>query len=247
MPSANAQSKFGIRFSLRTLCILFTIASVWMGLKAKWAREQEQATEWIVANGGTVEYSSAFEAPIYLKPKSAQDRTEPNWFVRRIGIHYVEYPVFVHLNNVELDNVALDHLTCLSKLRLLWMANVSIEASALDRLHDALPYAHIVHRDGLFLGLGDTALSPYQCVISVVDNSSPAEKAGVLVGDTILELAGQRVRNFGDLRRILSRCKSEGMISLRVIRAGERLTLNVPIEKWQDQYATQGGTDSPPD
>jgi S1-C subfamily serine protease len=68
-------------------------------------------------------------------------------------------------------------------------------------------------------------------IVLSVESGTPAKKAGVAVGDILVKLDSQPVRNFYDLRKILSSKKIGKPTSLSVLR-GEKLTeLTVtPIE-----------------
>jgi C-terminal processing protease CtpA/Prc len=66
-------------------------------------------------------------------------------------------------------------------------------------------------------------------VTSVVENS-PAAKAGLKAGDVVTEVDGERVKNAGDLTRLVSR-KEEGDVTLTVTRNRSRHTFKVTPEK----------------
>lgn len=66
-------------------------------------------------------------------------------------------------------------------------------------------------------------------LVSKVEPDSPAEQAGVQVGDLILELDGQRVANAWQVARQV-RDKKEGQkVALKVLRKGEPVALKVAL------------------
>ncbi len=65
-----------------------------------------------------------------------------------------------------------------------------------------------------------------------VREDSPAAKAGLKVGDKIVKLAGREIRNVYDYTSALGEMKAGQEYEVEVMRAGERLTLNLtPAER----------------
>ena len=236
MLAKQASRKRAVRFSLRTLLLLFTASSIWLGFETKWAADQKRAVDWIVENGGTIEYDSAYEAPMFLKRKPAQSRSKPHWLANFIGIHFYEHPVRVIIKGVTIDDVAVGHLKRLHALRSLRIADTVVEAVALDELHRALPNVHILHANCPVLLIYDFVLSPNQCVVSYIRGYHPGGGRKVLVGDVIVGCSGQSVRNFADLRRILSRYKPDGEITLDVIRNGQQMSYDLPLMTYAESF-----------
>ena len=68
-------------------------------------------------------------------------------------------------------------------------------------------------------------------VVTSVEEDSPAARAGIQDGDTLVELAGRPVLGVDDLHRILTESKAGEEIAVRVVRRLELLSLAVtPIE-----------------
>jgi S1-C subfamily serine protease len=82
------------------------------------------------------------------------------------------------------------------------------------------------HRRGPGLGLkvADAKDGP-GAYVGGVRESSPGERAGVQVGDTIVELSGRAVSSVADLEQIAARRPPGQPTSLTVLRGGERVTL----------------------
>jgi S1-C subfamily serine protease len=69
---------------------------------------------------------------------------------------------------------------------------------------------------------GDSGLM----IVSIADNS-PAEKGGMLLGDVLLEAAGQRLSRPDDLLDALSSTKPDDAVSLKVLRGGVLKTISI--------------------
>jgi S1-C subfamily serine protease len=54
-----------------------------------------------------------------------------------------------------------------------------------------------------------------------VDNSGPAEKAGVLLGDVLFEASGKKVEHVDAIQDLLNAAKIGDVLQVRIIRAGE--------------------------
>jgi S1-C subfamily serine protease len=63
-------------------------------------------------------------------------------------------------------------------------------------------------------------------IVSIADNS-PAEKGGMLLGDLLLEAAGQRLSRPDDLLDALSSTKPDDAVSLKVLRGGVLKTISI--------------------
>jgi len=71
-------------------------------------------------------------------------------------------------------------------------------------------------------------------VISGTSKGSPAEKAGLLAGDTIVELGGMKVQSLNDYVYCLQALKANQSTKMRVIRAGQEKQLDItPVLKVQ--------------
>jgi serine protease Do len=66
-------------------------------------------------------------------------------------------------------------------------------------------------------------------LVAEVIPDSPADRAGLLAGDIILELAGEPVSNSGAFRNRVALLEPETQVELRVFRNGKEIDLNVTI------------------
>lgn len=74
-------------------------------------------------------------------------------------------------------------------------------------------------------------------IVSEVSPDSPAEKAGVKVGDLIVKFHNQDVHSQTDLPRIIGQLAPGTKVAFEVIRKGKRETLSVTLEKLKDGSA----------
>lgn len=64
-----------------------------------------------------------------------------------------------------------------------------------------------------------------------VEDGSPAERGGLLLGDTLLAVEEARIEDVDDLRRRLRSLRAGQTVQLRILRAGEARTLPVELGK----------------
>lgn len=68
-------------------------------------------------------------------------------------------------------------------------------------------------------------------VVNHVAPGGPGQKAGVRVFDMVVRAEGQPVSSVGELRKILSRRRPGDRITITVLRAGELLDIEFPVEE----------------
>lgn len=116
--------------------------------------------------------------------------------------------------------------------------SVAIPLGALDTVVETLMTHGRVHRG--YLGLStqparlpaDAAAELGQetgLLIVGVESDSPAEEGGLMLGDAIVALDGERVRHHDDLLALLSPDRVGKKAPVRVLRGGELRTLNVTV------------------
>jgi serine protease Do/serine protease DegQ len=96
----------------------------------------------------------------------------------------------------------------------------------------------ITHDLAASLGLTSTA----GAIISTVEASSPAEKAGLKAGDVITAVNGKNIRNSLDLRNKIGLMPIGETVNLELIRNGKPLTTKVKIAKPLDMPGTEAET-----
>ena len=66
-------------------------------------------------------------------------------------------------------------------------------------------------------------------IVSRIDPGSPAEKAGLEIGDVIIRFAGNRVKNSAQLRKFVAEAKPGLDVVVEVVRNGRRQAFRVTI------------------
>jgi len=72
--------------------------------------------------------------------------------------------------------------------------------------------------------------------VIAVESASPAEKGGLRVGDTVLQVAGKTPRNFIEFMRELNAAGTDKPVSLLIRRAGAQQTLAVRLTPERDFF-----------
>jgi serine protease Do len=70
---------------------------------------------------------------------------------------------------------------------------------------------------------------PEGAIVSDLTQDSPAQKAGIQQGDTILKVDGQPITDAKDLSRLIARVKPGANVAMDVIRDGKHQTISVKI------------------
>lgn len=84
---------------------------------------------------------------------------------------------------------------------------------------------------GLFYFVGSYDIPP---VVSEVIKDSPAEKAGILKDDKIIEINGKVIHEWSDISKEISIAVNEA--NLKIERSGETLSLTVPLAEMEYAY-----------
>lgn len=72
-------------------------------------------------------------------------------------------------------------------------------------------------------------------LVANVSKDGPAEKAGVKVGDVIVEFDGKEVKDSGDLPIIVARTAVDKKVRMKVLRDRKEVTLNVSVGELKDE------------
>lgn len=75
----------------------------------------------------------------------------------------------------------------------------------------------------------------YGALVANVSKDGPAEKAGVKVGDVIVEFDGKEVKDSGDLPIIVARTTVDKKVRMKVLRDKKEVTLNVAVGELKDE------------
>jgi S1-C subfamily serine protease len=107
-----------------------------------------------------------------------------------------------------------------------------VVAELLEKGHIARPYLGIAMQP---VEMPDNMLSKlpaetrFGLLVIHVENSGPAEKAGVLLGDVIFELGGKIVEHADAIQGLLATAQVGDPLQIRVIRAGEIKPVSITL------------------
>lgn len=71
----------------------------------------------------------------------------------------------------------------------------------------------------------------YAAIVSVLTHNAPAQKAGMKVGDIILNFDGTKIDNTKNLSRLIAETKIGKKTKFEILRDGKKVTLDIIIEK----------------
>lgn len=74
-------------------------------------------------------------------------------------------------------------------------------------------------------------------LVGEVLKGSPAEKAGIIRGDVILEFNGKEVKSVGSLRNMVSQSKVGSEVRVKILRSGKEYSFNVVIAELPKESA----------
>jgi serine protease Do/serine protease DegQ len=105
------------------------------------------------------------------------------------------------------------------------------------------------------LGVGTQDLSPelaqvfnieqqQGAVVAQIEKDSPAERAGLRVGDVVVKINGRPIQNSLDMRNVVGLLRTGSRIDMEVIRQGEPLHVTAVITK-PEKHITRGEELSP--
>ena len=75
-----------------------------------------------------------------------------------------------------------------------------------------------------------------QVIITSVSNNTPAKRAGLQVGDIIIQLARQTIRNLGDLKLALFYSKIGRSVTIQIVRNGKTFMLNMTLFEFKQPH-----------
>jgi len=84
-------------------------------------------------------------------------------------------------------------------------------------------------------------------LVSDISKGSPAEKAGIMRGDVILEFNGKEIKSVGGLRNMVSQSKVGSQVTLKILRGGREYKLTAVIVELPREMAEAPQEPSPED
>jgi S1-C subfamily serine protease len=131
---------------------------------------------------------------------------------------------------VPISDAAVPDLTRLKTLASLRLYGTQLSDAGTERLKGVFGETADIRR-GAFLGVG---CDPGQegCVVYIVRPNTPAEKAGVMVNDVLLEYEGQRLPDYKSLTTLVGRDEPGKTISLKILRGTETMVKQIKLGEW---------------
>ncbi len=121
---------------------------------------------------------------------------------------------------------------------LLRHAALTVPVSTLRRVIDALLTHGRIRRGYLGVGahpvrlpaaVGKQGGQERGLIVVAIESGSPAERAGMLLGDVVTSVEGRPVRFFRDLHDVLTAERIGKPVTLQVLRSGQARTLTVTV------------------
>jgi len=204
--------------------------------------------EWVIAIGNPLGYSSSVAAGIVSARDRQMSMTNYDDFIQTdVAINKGNSggPLFNMDGDVVGVNTAIVSPTGYS-VGLSFSIPADLASSVVDQLRE---YGET--RRG-FLGVRVQKVTkgiakayklkePYGALVSYVTEDSPAEKAGLKRGDLIVAIGGIKLEASSKLARIIAESTIDAPLKVDFIRRKKRKSLNVIVERLEEDVAKQGG------
>jgi S1-C subfamily serine protease len=111
------------------------------------------------------------------------------------------------------------------------IAGLAVPASTVNRVIDELLRTGHVSRGYLGLGLHPVALHDGSTglVVLSAEPDGPAGRAGVILGDILLALAGKPVTDTGDIQSVLDGSSVGKPVTARILRGGQAIEISITV------------------
>lgn len=136
------------------------------------------------------------------------------------------------IQGAKLTDEALEHIAHLKRLTTLTIQGTEFSPAALRKLRQKRSEISIICRSSAMLGINATLDGP--CILSSVFRRSGAYAAGLRDGDEIIEVDGQKVRDFSDLTIAIYPHKPGDVVPVKFRRQGEVKAVNVELKPRAD-------------
>jgi len=135
------------------------------------------------------------------------------------------------------ETLAYDEMARIGVLARSIVEDLAIRAERPDYVRSDISRSETAARSNLSATLGTVPDFSSEVVegvkLSGVRGGGPADKAGVKVGDVVIELAGQKITNIYDYTHVLAALKVGQPVGIVVVRGNERVTLTAVPEARQ--------------
>jgi hypothetical protein len=132
------------------------------------------------------------------------------------------------ITDAKLTDNALQHIAALPHLTSLTLKGTPFSSAALRDLRKQRPTLSVVCRSSAMLGINSGLEGP--CILTSVFSGSGAEDAGLKAGDEVVEVNGQRVRDFSDLTIAVYPHGPGDKLAVKYRREGKVETVDVTLK-----------------
>ena len=115
---------------------------------------------------------------------------------------------------------------------LIVVRGTNVSNTALFELSLELPFLHIQQRGPARLGVRSSERGD-GCVIGDVEPESAAERAGLVMGDRILEIDGQQIDDFKTLVKVVEKKEPGDIVPVIFFREGKVETVSAELLPWK--------------
>ncbi|MBN1909709.1 MAG: YidC/Oxa1 family insertase periplasmic-domain containing protein [Pirellulales bacterium] len=135
---------------------------------------------------------------------------------------------YVHLGSADPDSPFRMHVTLTDR----GAAVYRVELNS-DRYHSLTDEAGYLAYKGGYLGrvVADGQKRGKGCLVQIVGRGTPADVAGLKLGDQITELAGQEVSTPEDLQKALQTTKPGQQVEIKILRNGDPTTVTATLSR----------------
>ncbi|MFQ5734628.1 MAG: PDZ domain-containing protein [Planctomycetaceae bacterium] len=142
---------------------------------------------------------------------------------------------YLSLSGPDLTDAGILQLKDFSALRRLVLVNCPrVTETAEKDLQAAIPGLQITRRGPALLGVSGGA-GPVGCRVESVRPGTAASRGGLVAGDQVLSIGGNRVRSFESLAQEIGRHQPGDVVTVTVLRRGRRMKLAVTLGSWTNE------------
>lgn len=185
---------FRPQFSLRLMLFVVTALAIWLGTFVARVREQRSVVAALQNLGVKLRYDFETDAYGYDLPKSGSP-VGPAWLRRSLGDDFFARVTAVHGGQRPATDDELRGLFNLPRLRYADLHGTAVSDDFIRRLQRTFSNLTVRHRNTAYLGTRLKPATERGCLISGVAKNSPAEKAGLKIGDLVLAVDGAAIAN----------------------------------------------------
>lgn len=137
----------------------------------------------------------------------------------------------VGIYHCAVTDACVKHLRAIEYASLFKLYGTGMSREIAESLHDEQRGVEVDFRRGALLGVACLTGSG-RCLVSTVEPDSAAEKAGIQVGDVIVQFDGKPVGNIEELTAVVAKFDAGSSAEVRWMRGSEELQETVKLGSW---------------